>query len=306
MTKIFFFFSLSLLSAWFLFMNFSPRLIHAQENQAPTIASVTTAIENFGTDQPDINLLESPSLRTLYIHGTASDPNGCSDVNVVSQWSIKVYRSDHANGSSCSADKNDCYIADVALTGCEGGGDLDLAFQGVVSLHSFADPTDSGSPNAATNWTSAVRSQDAGTLSHSNSDTFEMNSLIALNVTASINYGALTLGSDSAQKIIVFTNTGNRAIDVDQSANGAMICDGAGSANIAVSSVHLSFVNGFTYGTNDQALALNPSHLDLSLGQRTNDDSPQIKNVYAVLRLPADGIGGACGNTLSFIAKSDQ
>lgn len=277
----------------------------ASANSVPSIDSLTTSTTSFGADATEINLLESPSTRTLYIHGTASDPDGCADINAANQWSIKAHRTNHTNGSSCSADNNDCYVASIALSGCDGPEDLTLVYQGTVALQHYADPTDAGSPQSGTNWTAYARVEDTVQANHSLADAFEVNSLLALNVTTTIDYGTVQLDAISPQQTLTFTNTGNRALDADQSAGGAMICNAAGSQSIAVSATHLSLTDGFTYGTGDQALATNPTVVDLSLALRTNDAAPLSKDVYLKLKMPLNGVRGACENTLTFTAKVD-
>ena len=272
-------------------------------NATPTVDSVTTAITTGGADQATITPTENSTL-TLYFHGAATDNNGCDDFDTAGDWSMKLYRTDQ--GSSCSADNNDCYAGDtgdLTITGCTGGGDLSLDYEWTDAIQYFADATDAGSPNAATNWTAQITAVDTAAASGSGTDTFEMASLIALNVTASVNYGTVALGADSAEQTITFTNTGNRAIDADQTADGDMTCTLDGS--IPVGNAHIATLTGFTYGTADQALTSGATTVDMSLAQRTSEVTPSTDDWFAILRMPGTGVSGTCSNTVTFTAKAD-
>lgn len=274
-------------------------------NAAPTVDTVTTAIASLGADQSTINPTESGNT-TVYIHGTATDNNGCQDISNTGLWSTKVYRTNHASGQLCTEDKNDCYAqTSASQSGCTGAGDLNSIYEATYTMKFWGDPTDAGATQAATNWTASVTAVDASSGSGSNTDTFEYASLIALTATASLNYGTIALGADSAQQTITFGNSGNRAIDATQTASGDMVCDGAGSNNIPVGNAHISATNGFTYGTADQALTATSTAVNFSLAQRTNDATPQTTNWYGKLRMPSTGVRGTCTNTVTFTAGAD-
>ena len=272
----------------------------------PTVDSVTTAIVSGGTDQSSIALVEN-STKTIYIHGSATDVDDCGEIDALGQWVIKSFRTDVTDQQNCTLDKNDCYSASSGtLTNCApGSGDLDIDYEGEIDLQYYADPTDAGSPHSATDWTNFVKVTDDTSKVGWAIDSYEMESLIALTVTSSVDYGTVALGADSAEQTINFTNTGNRAIDADQTADGDMICDGPGSENIAVGNAHLSFTPGFTYGVGDQALTTTATTVELNMAQRTNDSIVSVRSAYLILRMPADGVGGTCTNTITFTAKAD-
>lgn len=275
-------------------------------NAAPTVDTVTTAIVSGGADQSSITLTEGTT-RTIYIHGVVTDENGCQDANNSAVWQGRMYRTNHAIGFTCSADSNDCYTpASITLTGCTGAGDLNLNYEGTFNVDHYADATDSGAPQAATTWTVGVRAKDASNAQGNNNDTFELSSLLAADATTAINYGTLNLGNTSGQQTITITATGNRAIDLDQTASGDMVCNGQGSQNIPAGNVHLSFTDGFSYGTGDQSVTALASNIDLSLAQRINDASLQTKNIYARVLMPSSGVYGTCSNSLTFVAKVDS
>lgn len=277
-------------------------------NAVPTVDSINVAIGSLGVDQATINPIENGA-RRVYVHGALTDNNGCQDADTLNNYTIKIRQSDQAIG--CGADNNNCYQVttsnpSLTVTNCTGAGDLNLTYEGYVDVQFYADPTDAGSPLAATNWIASVQVNDeAAGASNTVTDTFEMASLLAFDVTANVNYGTVALGADSPQQVFTFTSTGNRALDADQTANGNMTCNGQGSQDIPVANVHLSLTNGFTYGTGDQALGNGPLNFNLNLGQRTNDGVPLVKDAYLILRMPVNGVSGTCTNTVTFTAKAD-
>lgn len=279
------------------------------QNAVPTIGSINVATSSLGTDAASLSVVENTTT-TFYVHGQASDNNGCNDLDTVGSWDMDVYRTNVASGANCILDNNDCYknvsTTQLTFTACTGAGDSTLTYEWTWSPLYYIDATDAGSSNAGTTWTVGVTAGDESTgFSSTSTDTFEINSLIALNVTSSVGYGTLALNADSAQQTITFTNTGNRAIDTNQTASGDMLCDGVGSNNIPVGNAHMSLSTGFTYGTGDQALTAGSTPLNLTLASRTNDAAPSLKDTFLILRMPSTNIRGVCTNTVTFAATAD-
>ncbi len=275
-------------------------------NATPSVDSVITTTTSGGSDQGSFNLTDG-STTNLYIRGTATDADGCSQIDAKTQWAVTAYKSDVAGGTSCSADNNNCYQLDTntvafTLSNCSGGADTTIDYEAVIPIQYYADATDAGSPGASTNWTNFVKVTDDATATANSSDAFEMNSLLALDVGASVNYGTLTLGVDSPQQTLAFTNTGNRNIDATQSASGDISCT---RGTIPTSNIHLSFTNGFTYGVGDQALSNTDTNVNLALVARTSEVFAAIKDTYLKLRVPNSGIEGSCSNTIYYIAVLD-
>lgn len=278
-------------------------------NAGPKVDSVNVALSSGGVDQASFSPLENDQ-RSIYIHGTATDNNGCGDISATGQWGLVLHRSGVA--PTCSADNNNCYIAtsmtQLTLTGCTGGADLNLNYEFVIDVEHFIDPTDAGAPYEAEDWEAAVTVEDRSHVRGNRSDRVEVNSLLAFDVSASVNYGTIALGADSDQETITFTSTGNRAVDASQTAtsgdSGNMVCNGQGSQNIAVGNVHISLSDGFAYG-DGQALTAGASVFNLSLAKRTGD-AVSTKDTYLLLRMPSSGIGGSCSNTVTFSATADS
>lgn len=280
-------------------------------NANPTVDTVITAIASGGADQANIAVTEG-STKRIYIRGVATDNNGCNDIDTASNWSFDVYRTNVTSGAACTLDNNDCYdgnTTNLTFTNCTGAGDLNLDYEGFLDLQFYSDATDAASANAATTWTASMKAGDESSgVSSAVTDTWELDSLIALGVTASVNYGTLALGADSSVQTITFTQTGNRSFDINRSAGGDMICDGQGSQNIAIGQVKRHLTDSVFAWTDAAAAALSttPTEDELNMGRRTNDASALTASYYLRLRMPSTGLRGTCTNTATFTAIAEE
>lgn len=268
---------------------------------APVVNSVTAAATQGGIEST-LSLTEN-NTATLYVYGSITDADGCEDVATNGTVTGKFYRSNHASGDGCSADNNDCYtIANAACTktNCTGPEDTTLDYQCTASIQYYADATTSG-PNSGTDWTAKITATDAASTTGTNTDTIEVASMVALDVTPSIQYGSIDLGAESSQQTATVTNTGNNDLDVTLSVNGAMTC---ASGSISANSAHYSDTAAFSYN-DGSALSTTPTELELNLPHLTSDGGAQTKNIYLKLKMPASGAGGSCSNTLSVSATAD-
>lgn len=281
-------------------------------NAAPTVDTVITAVVSGGVDQATVTPTENTPKR-VYFRGVATDNNGCNDIDTASAWAYRTYRTNVAGADACTLDNNDCYLGstiNLIFTNCTGAGDLNLDYEGYIDVQFYADATDTGSAFAANNWTGWVKAVDeAGTpASGTLTDTYELNSLIALDVTASVNYGTLVLGADSAVQTITFTQTGNRSYDFNRSVDGDMICNGVGSQNIAAGQVKRHLTDAVFVWTDINAAALSTvaTEDEFNMGRRSNDASALTAAYYLRLRMPATGLRGTCTNTATFTAIAEE
>ena len=174
-------------------------------------------------------------------------------------------------------------------------------------MNYFADPTDTGSVHAATNWTAEVTPSDEAT-GTAGTDTIEMSSLAALNTTGSVSYGVLGLGADTGttDQTVVVTNTGNEGLDTDLDGYGSSNGDG-NAMGCTVGSVTVSnekyFATASTAYASKTSLSDTATKLDLDLPQRTGAVS--TKDVYWGLGMPSSGVSGTCTGVIVFTANSD-
>jgi hypothetical protein len=282
----------------------------AYANSTPSISTINTAATpNKGADITEFNVTENTTT-ALYIHGTASDADGCETLDTITNWKTVVYRSDISGTDTCTADNNNCYQVDeptsLGFSGCTGAEDTDLDYEAVINIQYYADATDTGSPNAGTNWTAYILAGDDASATDTATDSFEMNSLIATGVGATISFGTLALNTDSSEIPLTITNTGNRSIDLDQTGDGDMICNGEGSSNIPVENIHFSLSTGFAYAAGTAMGGVSPDpavNIDISVAARTDDATESTSSIYHILRIPETGLRGTCSNIITFTAK---
>lgn len=267
-------------------------------NEVPGASSVD--IDSAATA---IHLTENTTT-AVTVTATVSDNNGCEDIDSVQ---VKLFKTD--TGASAADDDNNHYTVSAVSDGncTAGGADLTDTFTATVNVNYYADPTDDGSIYADTNWTAEVTPFDEST-GTSDTDTIEMSTLTALNVSGSISYGTVGLGEDtgSTDQSVTVTNTGNEGIDIDLDGYGdadgdgyAMVCT---AGNVPIADEKYSATASTEY---DSKVALSDSatELDMDIPQQTA--SASTKDTYWGLSMPSEGVRGTCSGVVVFTANSD-
>ncbi len=272
-------------------------------NQAPVIDDVIVAIVSYGT-QSDLTLAENTTI-TYYVHGTATDANSCLDISEASGvWTGQVYRT--SVGNAAADDNNDHYsLAEDAegtnfvVDNCTGQTDTSNRYQWTTTMHYWADSTDVGGEYAE-DWTARVTLADVdGGQAAAVTQVFEVNELVAINVDGTEDYGTLALGADSASQQLTITNTGNSAtVDANVSGLATWTCT---DGTFVVGQVHYSLA-AITDWTVETALTATATLFDRSVAHRTVEGTPSTGVWHSMLRMPADGIAGACTTTFTFTA----
>src|SRR3989344_4201899 len=164
---------------------------------------------------------------------TVSDTNGCSTINAVEARAFVASTSPVAVGNACAANDNNCYItasssiAAPTLGGCyatttgntcTGGLDTSVQYDCGLKFWYIAEGTDSAAPVWASSiWSISATTSDGSATSTATNSTqvVEINSLSALDVTATLPYGTLSVGTNtgSTNSTSTVTTTGNIAID---------------------------------------------------------------------------------------------
>jgi len=252
----------------------------------------------------EVSLTENTTT-TVTVTSTITDNNGCEDIDSVE---VKFYRTDlTATGAD---DENHRYtVAATSLSTCTpGGGDLTDTYTASISVQYYADPTDVGAVQAATNWTAQVTPSDesAGT---ADTDDIEMGTTTALDVTDTIPYGELALGGDTGtgDDTTTVTNTGNEGIDVD--VDGYGVTDGDGLSmdctwgDITIGNEKYAIAAATAYATKT-ALTDTAAEVDTDIAQRTA--AVTTGDIYWGFGMPADGVSGSCTGKVVFTAHSDS
>lgn len=259
-------------------------------NQAPSVSSVDL---NTGSA---ITLTEN-STTTVTCTATITDTNGGSDI---SSATSTIYRS--GISSTCVADDNNCYqisSGDCSL-GDPSGNDRLVTCSAYIWFH--ADPTDSGTYSAET-WQCKITATDSQGDRGSALDGTppELNTLLALDVTSSIDYGTLVPGenSNTLDQQIVVSTTGNDAIDIEVSGNNMT----SGGNSILVDYQHyatssLSYGNGFL-------LSGIASPLELESFKPTNHPTNQSDVTYWGIEAPLGTAMGVYEGIVTFTATAD-
>ncbi len=213
---------------------YSPGMITitAAANSPPTIDSVTL-------DRTTITLNENTFIwasSTILV----TDTNGCSEITTVE--SSLVFASTTADqgayicgltGANYSYDANLCYLPTSCVattTGNQCAADNDVEFDCGFQIWYPARPTDNSAPGAdliAAQWVVVGSTTDniAASVSATNTtQTVEVGTLNALNVTASITYPETAPNADTGvtNQTVTVTNTGNTASDTEIS--GTWMC----------------------------------------------------------------------------------
>lgn len=278
-------------------------------NIAPSVDTLVVAATSGGSDSTSFTLTENTTT-SLYMHGVASDDNGCTEIQDIGDYDGTLYRTNVASAQACTPDDTNCYsltgdftIDPNIVNSCLGGADTDVAYQATEAVEFFADPTDAGAATySATDWTAYVEVSD-GTDTDTATDTFEMNTLLSLNAAGTggggaIDYGAVAFSATAEDEVTV-TVTGNADIDVEVYADGAMSCT-SGSIPLTNTDVGLATDPSVDIGTSGS-----PLEIEAVLTKPTST-TPVTDTLYFELTMPASGVSGTCSNTVTFTAKADD
>ncbi len=146
---------------------------------------------------------------TVTCTSTISDSGGG---DTIVSATATIYRSGVTE--SCSADDNNCYPNITPFASSTSGNNFYATFTQDLWFH--AEPTDGTAPNYSGEWWECyVIAEDSGALTDTATGSAELNSLSALIITTSINYGSLAPGASTTVSVTTTaTTTGNIAIDV--------------------------------------------------------------------------------------------
>jgi len=258
-------------------------------NSSPSVSSVDL---NAGT----IITLTENTTTTVDCTATLTDSNGGGDI---SSATSTIYRSDL--GSSCSADDANCYRLTSAqcVLGSVSGNDRPVTC--TADIQFFADATDSGTYNAST-WQCEITATDSQSASGSGTDASppEVETLNALDVTSSIDFGTLSAGQtvDPLTITTVATTTGNVAIDVNISGTDLTGAGTIGVAQQKYATSSVSYASGISLSTS-------PTPLELESSKPTSSPSNQADTIYWGISIPGGQTVGGYSGTNTFTAIAD-
>jgi hypothetical protein len=237
--------------------------------------------------------LTENTTKNVIVTATVTDADGCGDIDSVA---VKFYRTTMT--SACTADPNNCYgpITPVQNT-CVGNV---ATYTATIPVYYYAEPTDAGT-YVATDWTATVTPTDGGGAGTPSTDTIEMATLTALNVTATMPYSALVAGADTlnGDTITTVVNTGNVDIltRVNSDAATAMVCT---FGSIPVGNERYSLTAGVAYGTKT-SLTSTIFTIPLSTIVKATSGTPTTRNIYWGIGTPT-AVSGSCSGNVVFTA----
>lgn len=279
-------------------------------NAEPTITGTYIAeFDSPGTPVDEIFPVESTATK-LVIKGVGHDLNGCSEINDTSKWAGKVYMSSATDAHLCnSSDSNDCFELTsgmLALDGCSGAAvDTDVNFTYSIDLPYYAVPT-LGGTYQPDNWIARIELKDfPESTAAVGTDTTEIATLSGFDITSTVNYGAVAYGSDSGQRTVTVTPTGNVGHDIIFTPIGAgMVCDynGEDGGTIPWSQVKVDLTPATSWAASAYTLTVDESDVAVNLNLPAKVSTASVsRNAEFILALPASGlnVAGVCSGSLT-------
>ena len=270
------------------------------DNNGPVIQALSFSTVAYGAD----DLTSSGILpnigadRVIHVTGVISDANGEGDIATTT---LVFYRSLAA--SSCSADKNNCYRNSVCTVSAAYGTSDEVAYDCPVTLAYWTDATDTGGRYPSQVWKGRVVVSDLGGDFDIREGDVEVNSLLALTIPTSINYGTRVLGelSTATSNVdMVLTQRGNAASDVEVS-GVPMVCAVFGQISTSGQAWALTSVG---YASSTQLTGL-PVGTGRNIGYRDSESVELVASLYWNIGIPGSGVKGLCTgtDTLAIIAN---
>lgn len=246
-------------------------------NSAPTIESINV---NGGSN---INLTENSTVNVSWA-ATVRDDDGYAQISGVTG---KLYKSNVSGAEACTNNNNDCY-EDLScdLTGCSGD-TCTATCTSAVYFHAEATDANSGQSSLYwRGWIEATDSNSANGEGFSAANAPDINSLAALDIAASIDYGLLIPNDNSVQQSTLITNTGNVIIDTQLSGDNMCVdYPTCASYSINVGQQEYSMA-GFSYGSGTDLTSSNV-RIQLNLAKSLISPSNSSANLYWRLGVPA-------------------
>lgn len=274
-----------------------------------TVGNSTPSVSSVNINGSTAIILTENTTTDITTTVTVTDANGCSTISAVT---LDLYRSG-VTASGCDtggeADANNCYpvtICTIVGSGntCTGSGDTSADYECVTSLQFYTDATDSGT-YAAQTWEATVTGDD-GTATATGTDIEEVNTLLALDVTASVAYGSVSAGTNTGvtNQTATITNTGNAAEDTEISGAGTAMCTDYPTCSGGQVD-HTNQKYGFSdaiYGSLTYALSGTPTSRETVLAKPTSGAAVSDETYWGIAIDSGQAVGSYAGvNTFTAV-----
>lgn len=270
----------------------------------PTVDTIVISTTTPATTNINAIDLNEATNRAVYISGQISHQDGCS-VLASNGLSAVFYRTGVSGAQACSTSNLNCYSVNQAqgacsIIGCSVGTETTVSYQCVVQVAHYADATDVGAYINET-WRAYAQIIDQNQSSGNNSIATEINSLSSLDIVGGVDFGSLNLGATSTVSLpLVLANRGNTVIDVKLSGTG-LTCANGGLIPVEKQRYDLS---GDTLYDSMVSVSSSLDTINLNLDKQTSGVTSS-KNLYFRLAMPANGLRGACGGSITILAIND-
>ncbi len=294
-----------------IFLFFAPPFSsEAQQNAAPIVSGVTIALTSGMSAPAESSIITNESAdKTIFIHGSYSDDNGCTDVATSGTVRMTFYRSWVDNGPTCTENRAYCfrstsvgYTSNINFgSSCTGGADTTGDFEFSVPVPFYVDPTDTGEFEAQ-NWIASVTAVDNALAEGTNTATTEIATLSSMDMTSSVNFGNVALDTSHASEsfVLTVTNTGNNNT-LDLGVHGTPMNCTRGTIPVGnvgyVTTTFTSLISAYT------PVATSTVSANVNILKGTVGTPSSQMNVYWDLIVPVRGVGGTCAGTLTLTAQ---
>jgi hypothetical protein len=180
-----------------------------------------------------------------------------------------------------------------------------------IDMQFDADPTDANTPWTSEYWRAYIEATD-GSLTgsgYSPADAPDVNSLLALDVTNSINYGSLNPGdkNDPLDKITTVTATGNISLDV--TLYGTNMCTDYPTCidhTIAVGKQKYALSTSTAYSSGTALLVDPGAEAELNCPKTTDSANKQTKDIWWGIEIPNPQAVGSYSGQNTFIGVKSE
>lgn len=232
----------------------------------------------------DISLIPGTTT-AVYATGTVTDFNGAADLVFATST---IYRSGVAGGAACSPDNNNCYVSNTAssceFTACAGNS---CEVQCRADMFFHAEPTDFGTFDGQ-EWLAFIEVEDAsGGYDFASAIGVEVSTLRAIDVSGSIDYGALEVNADtgSFNASTSVLNLGN--VEADLEVTGSDLTDGLSSVIPANQQKFATSTFDYTACVGCELLSSStPVQIDVELTKPAAETPPVSDDVYWGIAVP--------------------
>jgi len=272
-----------------------------------TITNTPSSVSSISINSGQAITLTEGTTTPVIISATISDANGCQDI---SQVTAHLYRSG-ANKAVCisgNSNNNYCYptLTCTAVSSgntCDSFPDTSVDYTCTANLYYFADPTDALTQYSAENWLATLVVDDSSATTTADSATgVELNSLAALSVDTSIDYGTLQVGqkNDPIDKTTTVTATGNVGLDLEIS--GTQLTS---VGNTIPASAQHYYLTSVAYDS-ASTLSTSATSFDFNCQKTTSSVNPATKSFYWGISIPSGiPVGNYTGTNTITAVKSE-